>query len=128
MADNLAILETNDLAPFVELHNKYFSHEFALPDIRNISKARVIKDEQGNVIASGFVKLLTEAIIVTDLKSSETVRIKALDLLMAELIDWCVTHEIEQVHAFVNSSFSRVLMRRYGFKHIPAIGMVLDLG
>lgn len=124
----MEILETTDLAPFAELYDKYFSHEFALPKLRNISSVRLIKDEQGNVIASGFVKLLTEAIIVTDLKSNEIVRIKALDLLVAELLDWCVTHEIEQVHAFVNSTFSRILMRRYGFKHIPAVSMVMDLG
>ena len=124
----MEVLETTDLAPFVELHEKYFSHEFSLPDIKNISKARVIKDENGRTIASGFVKLLTEAIIVTDLKANEVTRIKALDLLMSELLDWCVTHEIEQVHAFVNSAFSRILMRRYGFKHIPAVSMVLDLG
>lgn len=123
----MEILETTDLAPFIELHDKYFSSEFAIPEMRNISKARTIKDENGRVIASGFVKLLTEAIIVTDLKSNEIVRIKALDLLMGELLDWCVEHEIEQVHAFVNSSFSRILMRRYGFKHVPAVAMALNL-
>lgn len=124
----MEILETTDLAPFVDIYKRYFSSEFAIPELRNISKARVIKDETGAVIASGFVKLLTEAIIVTDLKSDEIVRVKALDLLMAELLDWCVQNEIEQVHAFVNSHFSRILMRRYGFRHIPAVSMVLNLG
>jgi|SRR5882672_8457429 len=124
----MEILETTDLDPFIALHSKYFTSEFKIPELRNISSARVVKDEQGKVIASGFVKLLTEAIIVTDLKANETTRIKALDLLVSELLDWCIEHEIEQVHAFVNSSFSRILMRRYGFKHVPAISMVMDLG
>lgn len=124
----MEILETFNLSDeFDKLHSQYFASDFPLPEVKNIAAARTVRDGNGKIIASGFVKLLTEAIIVTDLKSSEISRVRALDLLVSDLIDWCLKHDVEQIHAFTSSKFGRVLHRRYGFKPIRSTSLVLDL-
>lgn len=122
------VLVTEDLVDFDKLHTAYFGEEYPLPGIKNIASARVVKDDNGKIVASGFVKLLTEAIIVTDLKSDKITRVRALDLLTSELVQWCHEHEVEQIHAFVSSKFGRILYRRYGFGYTKGVAMVMDLG
>lgn len=127
MVEHMEVLKSDELTDFDRLHKEYFVNNFPLPEIKNIAAGRVVKDENGVVIASGFIKLFSEAIIVTDLKRAEITRVRALDLLVADLLSWCNEHGVEQIHAFTDSKFSRVLMHRYGFDIVKAVPLVLNL-
>ncbi len=124
----LNIETTDKLEEFDKLHEKYFKNDFPLPEAnQHITIVKNVKDENGKVLASGFVKLFTEAIIVTDLWTPKIARLRALDLLVKELTIWCKQYNVKQVHVFVSSNFSKVLIERYGFKHTKAVSLVLDL-
>lgn len=124
----MEILETNDLADFDELYGKFFSKDFSLPEAKqNITVVKTVKDDNGKVLASGFVKLFAEAIIVSNLESPGITRIKALDLLVSELKKWCKQYNVKQVHCFVSSDFSRILIQRYGFEHTKEVSLVMEV-
>lgn len=122
----MEILRTDNLDTFDHLWRQHFDKSFPLPSIKNCTQARDIMEGDKH-IASGFVKLLSEAIIVTDQNLSTRDRKLAIDLLMKDLIAWCKDKKVEQIHAFVNEDFARILRRHYQFHPINAIPLVLNL-
>lgn len=124
----LLVETTDSLQDFDKLHEQYFARDFPLPESKHhITVVKTVKDDKGKVLASGFVKLFAEAIIVSDLASPSITRMKALDLLVKELMEWCKQYNVRQVHAFVSSNFSKILIQRYGFKHTKAVSLVMDV-
>lgn len=123
----MELLETDSLDEFDKIYQRFFVKQFPLPSTRNVPAIRNVQDGKDRIVASGFIKLTPEAIIVTDQTIPKIERVKAIDLLIKDMKSWCGLYGVETVHAFVNSQFSRVLINRYGFKHIPAISLQLDL-
>jgi len=122
----MEIIETEELKDFDYLHNLYFKDEYNLPSLSNISTVRVVKNND-KPIASGIVKLCVEAIIVTDQDISPRDRIEAIDLMVANMQEWCRENSIEQIQVYVKEGFAKVLVKRYGFKPVNDIPLVLQV-
>ena len=123
----MEILETTELHDFDNLYLDNFSNQFPLPSNRNTTTVRTVY-RKGRPIASGLVKALAEAIIVTDQKVSPIARMKAIDLMINNMLDWCQLHNIEQIHAFVKEDFARYLIERYRFERTHDVSLVLNTG
>ena len=123
----MEILENKDISAFDDLYLKNFSDQFPLPSMNNTSTVRTIKHNE-KVVASGLVKALVEAIIVTDQSASPHVRMKAVDMMLGSMLVWCHQYHIEQVHAFVKEDFAKYLIRHCGFEHTKDISLVLNIG
>jgi hypothetical protein len=124
----MEILISNWFDNFDTLYNKHFEGKFPLPSLANTTDAHDIIGSDGKVIASGVIKLLAEAIIVTDQSAPKKSRVKAIDILLANMLVWCGANKVEQVHAFVEAPFDKTLIKRYGFEKVDAIPLVLNLG
>ena len=58
----------NDYATAKVIHEKYYEFEFPFPDFNDLNSAGryVVEDDDGSVILVGDLKLLVEAVLLTD--------------------------------------------------------------
>lgn len=126
MVQYVEILIPPTAKDFDKLYLDNFKDEFPLPSNQNSTTIRAVY-EKGNPIAAGMIKLFTEAIIVTDQKAPVIQRMRAIDMLMIEMLKWCDAHDVEQVNAFVKPNFANFLMKRYGFEKTKDISLVLNV-
>lgn len=123
----MEILETTELVDFDRLYRENFQDQFPLPSNRNTTTVRTVY-RNNKPIASGLVKALAEAIIVTDQKVSPLARMKAIDLMVDNMLKWCHMYNVEQIHAFVKEDFARYLIERYRFERTHDVSIVLNTG
>lgn len=123
----MEILETTELEDFDRLYRENFADYFPLPSNRNATTVRTVY-RKNRPIASGLVKAFAEAIIVTDQKVSPIARVKAIDLLVHDMLIWCERYNVEQIHAFVKEDFARFLIERYRFERTHDVSLVLNTG
>lgn len=123
----MEIMDVDSLDDFDELYEKHFSAQFPKPINVNIPAARTVTD--GDILlASGFVKLLVEAIIVTEQDAGVSDRVRAIKLLLNDLIVWCKEKRVEQIHVFPSDEkFVEILKTHFGFKDCKVKPLVLDL-
>lgn len=126
MVQHLEILSTKDLTVFDNLHKTHFNNEYPPINQNNVTAARNVY-LNNKPVASGVVKVLTEAIIVTDQNAHFTIRMKAIDLMIKEMFRWCRRYHVEQMHAFVKEDFAEYLMKKYDFERTKDVSLVLNL-
>lgn len=123
----MEIMDVHDLNDFDEIYKKHFSAQFPRPTNANIPAARTVTD--GDILmASGFVKLFIEAIIATEQDASINDRVKAIKLLLNDLIAWCKEKRVEQIHIFPSDEkFAEILKTHFGFEDCKVKPLVLNL-
>lgn len=110
-----------------DIHKRFYSEEFSLSDLDNLSYSFVSVDENDKVISAGGIKPIIEMIIVTDKDATVNNRQVALyDMLrMAEVSTRQAGYN--QIHAFIqDEKWARYLIRHVGFK--PTVGQSLVIG
>lgn len=89
----------------------------------------VTNEEDTKVLLAGGVKLIAEAVVVSDQSLSKRVRFDALLQALGSTIFITQGMKHHQVHVFVNNDEKYVkTLQRFGFKLIDAKLLVLDFG
>jgi hypothetical protein len=89
----------------------------------------VVTDDNDKLILAGGVKLIAEAVVVSDQSQSKRVRFDALLQALGSTIFIAQGMQHQQIHVFVNNDEKYVrTLQRFGFKLIDAKLLVLDFG
>ena len=113
-----------------EFYNKYFSQN-EYPDFLNqsIFSCPFVVYEEENVILAGGIKVIAEAVVVTDQSKSVRMREGALFQALGSVIHIARDMGHKQIHAFVNNDEQYVKhLQKFGFRLIDAKLLVLDIG
>jgi hypothetical protein len=113
------------------IYNEFFSHN-EYPDFfnKNVFPCPfVVTDDDGKLILAGGVKLIAEAVVVSDQSVPKRERLEALLQALGSTIFIAQGMQHRQMHVFVNNDEKYVnTLQRFGFKLIDAKLLVLDFG
>lgn len=117
-----------DLNKIEQIHEKYYKNEFELPDFwNNYLCAFTVENENQEIVLSGGIRTILEAVVITD--KSKSVRDRRLALI--EFLHASATigskYAYDQIHATViNDEKWENHLKRIGFR--PTKGNMLVLG
>ena len=124
-------LHYRDKKEIDRIYNEFFDNN-EYPDFFNsriFPCPFVVTDDDEKIILAGGVKLIAEAVVVSDQSLSKRARFDALFQALGSSIFIAQGMEHHQVHAFVNNDEKYVrTLQRFGFKLIDAKLLVLDFG
>lgn len=117
----------SDVGAIERIHEKFHSYGFSMPDISE-AYAHVVAEEDGQVLAYGQIRDITESIMVLDHSIQKRKRVEALAGLMREAIFSATNRGADQIHAFVqDQSFEDVLKRKFGYKECKGKALVMNI-
>lgn len=120
---NIRRPKTGELDKLVDLH-KQLRDEFSFPELRSVSSMYVVEHED-EIIGFGVLQPIFESILVLDKSKSRSLRLNALEMLIA-----CADGEMKSLgykeyHAFVQKkSFFNLLKKRFQFKNTKGAALV----
>jgi len=120
-------LRVDDIEKLREIHNSFYSDKFEFPDfLHNYLCAFIVTDDNNQIITGGGVRLIPEAVIVTDLQSNVDERRKAL----YQVLDACefITKkaDFDRLYAATHDEKWTKHLSKVGF-HSRGNFLVLDL-
>jgi hypothetical protein len=120
-----------DKAEIDRIYNRFFS-ENEYPDFFNkdiFPCPFVVTEEDGTLILAGGVRLIAEAVVVSDQDVPKRTRFDALLQALGSTIFIAQGMQHKQIYVFVNNDEKYVkTLQRFGFKTIDAKLLVLDFG
>jgi len=115
--------------PWVDKNHKKFFDGNEYPDFFNYSCPFTITDDSGNIILVGGVKMLAEAVIITDISKPVGTRYDALLQALGSSISIVKEMGHKQFYVFVNNDEQYIKhLQKFNFRLIDAKLLVLDLG
>jgi hypothetical protein len=119
-------LQGHDIDQIQKIHTKHYKDEFGIADLydKNI-ETFVVTDDENKVICAASIRLILEAVLITDKDRTVRERREALFRVLnaAEFIS--KQHNFSQLHVFVQDEIWRQHLERVGFK--PTAGQALVL-
>ena len=123
-----------DKADIDRIYNRFYSNNEYPPfweqrDPSKFQKSFAVTTDDGELVLAGGVKLIAEAIILTDKDQATRTRFEALLQALGSTIFISEGMKYKQMHAFVNNDekYSKHL-QRFGFKKLQADLLMLDFG
>lgn len=123
---NIRPMEIDDLTELRDLHSKFFSKDFPFPDFLNNYLSSFVVTDDDKIITGGGVRLIAEAVIVTDKEYDINKRRKALIEMLRASMFICGIKDFDQLHAFVTDEKWKRHLLKQGFK--VAKGQTLVIG
>jgi hypothetical protein len=115
--------QESDLDQIRELHRRFQSDSFDMPDIAE-AYATALVEFEGRVLGFGMLRNITESIMLMDLSLPKRIRAVVLSELIKEAVR---NSRADFVHSFVQEkSFEEVLKKRFGY--VECKGKALALG
>lgn len=127
---NIRDMLWSDRPQVMEIYYKYFNHtEYPNFLDSNEFKCPFIVESDNKIALAGGVKLIAEAVVVTDQNQSVKVRQEALLQAMGSIVHIATDIGHRQVYAFVANDEQYIKhLQKYGFRLMDAKLLVLDLG
>jgi hypothetical protein len=124
----LRAINPNDINKLKIIHEKFYKDEFEFPDFFNkYLSAFVVIDEYDNIITGGGVRVIAEAVAITNKSYPINERRLALyDILMASA---CISNVngFGQLHAFIQDDKWLRHLKKVGFNETAGKSIVLNL-
>lgn len=119
-------LASSDLETVKEIHDRYYSHEFDLPDFSTgfYGAFAVINDAE-QIVAVGGVRPIAEAVVLTDKKYTTHERVKALKEVLTFSMLLCNEAHFTELHAFVQDQEWLNHLNKIGFESTKGLAVIL---
>ena len=121
-------LKGSDTQEANNIYRRFYSgNEY--PNFQKLNQPFVVTNNDNEIVVVGGLKLIAEAVFVTDRRHPVRVRLNALIQALGSTI--FIARELghDQIHAFVNNDETYVkAMKRYGFAELNAKLLVLNCG
>lgn len=102
--------------------------DYPFPDFNNIIRVAVIEDEDGNIVAAGFIKRFVEAAFMPDNTKPKKVIVESLKLLQDFGIETAKELGIDQLHSFVwHEGFDEILKKHFNYSECRGKALFLDV-
>lgn len=117
----------SDIAELREIHKRCFDEEFPFPNfLENYLSSFVVIDSNDKIITGGGVRVITEAVMVTDKNYEIVKRREAMLQMMQASMFTSASRGFNQLHAFVQDEKWLKHLERIGFK--KSKGQTLVIG
>jgi hypothetical protein len=120
----------NDKIEIDKIYHAYWNHN-EYPDFfnRRVFPCSFVVTDENEIILAGGIKIIAEAIVITDRGFSTRDRQEALLQAMGSSVLVAKDLGFKQIHAFVNNDEYYVKhLQKFGFKLINAKLLILDVG
>lgn len=104
----------DDIPAIKNIHDRDFPH-LEFPDFTKMLSAFVIEDTNGDMVMAGSVKLISEALLVTNKDMSRIKIGKALVIAQGACIHTAQAFNIKEVYAFTDNDDYAKHLRLHGF-------------
>jgi len=110
------IIKESDLPLLREIWKKHFQNEFDFPKFLDFNLQYIIENDEQEIITAGGIKLIAEAILVTDKDKGIFTRYRALRLAHDMNKYFCQETGHNQVHTFIQDPvYKELLTKHHGF-------------
>lgn len=120
-------LNPSDFNRVCQIHEKYYSSEFTLPDFFKFLCAFVVADSNDKIICVGGIKPIAESIIITDKDFSVKERREALLRVLDASSFMAGKAGFNQLHAFIQDEDWMKHLEKYNFKPTKGKAFYLNL-
>ena len=109
-----------------KLWREHLSRVTSLPNLRTRIIDAVAKNEEGQLVGYGQVKLFAEAMLFLDPTARKRDRAKATQQLMNEAIRGAKNAKMDSLYCFIKDpAFATFISNRYGFEIVDGPGELL---
>jgi hypothetical protein len=125
----LRCYKESDVEKLLAIHEKHYRHEFEFPELKDpkfIGKF-VATDDFDNPICFGSVRLIAEAVAITDKCRSVLERREALIKILQASKFVADGFGFDQLHAFIQDPTWERHLKKNGFKECKGRALVTDL-
>jgi len=118
-----------DMMKLREIHEKYYAHEFEFPEFHKhfLSYFASVDDESGKLITAGGVRLITEAVLITDKDASVKSRRKALYEMLAGCNFVTSRNDYDQLHCFIQDEDWLNQLIKVGFSRCRGTALYVNV-
>lgn len=117
-----------DISRLKVIHSRYFSKEFDFPDFfTNFLSSFVVTDNNDDIIVGGGVRVITEAVIVTNKDFSPKKRREALLEIMRASMFTSSLRGFNELHAFVQDEKWLSHLTKIGFRKSKGQALVIGV-
>jgi len=121
----LTLEDTNELK---EIHRKFFSQEFEFPDFfNNYLSSFVVTDTNNEILVGGGVRVIAEAVLITNKDFSPKKRREALLTTLQASMFTSNLRGFDQLHAFVQDERWLNHLERIGFRKSKGQALVIGV-
>lgn len=125
---NIRVISHSDINTLKLIHEKFYKHEFEFPNFFNhYLSAYVVIDDDGLIITGGGVRVITEAIAITDKDYPIKARREALMSMLQASMFTANVQGFDQLHVFIQDNKWMRHLKRVGFNNTKGQALVLNL-
>lgn len=117
-----------DVEKLREIHEKHFKEEFDFPDFLKGFYCAYTIEVEGQVVVTGGVRPIAEAIVITDMDAPKRHRVEALHKMLEASMFTCGVHCHDQLHAFVQDDTWLRQLETVHFRPTKGKSLVFDIG
>lgn len=123
----LRAMKEEDLERLERIHNKYYKNEFPFPDFTSHFLNAFIVENEGLIVTAGGLRVITEAVAVTNKELNINERAEGLGKLLSALAYTAHRDGFNEIHAFVQEErWKQVLLNRQ-FKKTKGEALVFSV-
>lgn len=118
-------IKQDDFDQIKLIYEKYYSKEFEFPDfITHYLSAFVVTDDTNKIITVAGVRTILEAVMMTDINTSNRTKMKAFHMAKEQLLSITCNSNYNELHALSFDPKWTHLMKRGGFEEHPGTFLV----
>lgn len=125
---SLRAMTAEDVVNLKLIHHKYYRNEFNFPDFQEKFLNCFVVESDGEIVTAGGVRLITEAVALTDKSFHKIVRRDALRDLLSACAYTTSLEGFTEVHTFIQDYNWKKVLLNNGFRPTKGEALVFQLG
>ena len=129
MVMQLRNINLRDVEALRQIHREQYGNEFEFPDLtsRNFIQTFAVTDNADRIISGGGIKLIAEAVLITNKEYPVLERKEALEEILSFTQHICARYGYDQLHAFVQDPMWIKVLNKYKFRTCAGQALVKDI-
>lgn len=120
-------LEISDISAVKEIHERYFNHEFNLPDFEKFIASFAMTNVEDRIVSVGGIRPILEMVSLTDKDLSIFLRRSAYFNILSACLYMAEKHKFDQIHVFAQGDRWIEALKKVGFRNTKGTALVMDV-
>lgn len=120
-------IRSSDFDQIKDIHEKFFAHEFSLPNFTDHFLLAYVVEDDGRIITAGGVRTILETVVITNKDYSVKDRRGALVKMLEASVFSASSYKYDQIHAFVQDKNWQRHLEKEGFHSTKGNALVLEI-
>lgn len=123
----IRLMNEDDIPAIVNIWKQFYESEFSIEEFNSGNYKNIfVVEEDGKIIIAGGVRMIPEAVMVTNKNENFHVRIEAL-YKMLDALTFVAGRDSKQLHAFVQDEVWKKFLLKQGFQSTKGTPLYLNL-